>query len=90
MPKRSRRGETTLLSIEVHPDHEGSVGVLIDFGLDDASTEEVRCLAGVHQIRLITVLADRGFQPRADLITLVKRTVIPAREDSRARANIAC
>lgn len=84
--KRSHKGETTLLSIDAHPEHEGLVGVLIDFGLGETSTEEVRCLAGAHQIRLGTLLRDRGFEPLAEFITLVKRTVVPAREDSRVRA----
>ena len=88
--KQSRRRETTLLNIDAHPDHEECVGVLIDFGISDASTEEVRCLAGAHQTRLTTLLIEGGFAPVADFITLVKRTVVPARDDSRVRATIAC
>ena len=88
--KRSRRRGTTLLSIDVHPDHGERVEVLIDFCLGDGSTEEFRCLAGAHQTRLSSLLIERGFEPVADFITLVKRTVVPARDDSRARATISC
>ena len=88
--KRSRRGGITLLGIDVHPDHGERIGSLLDLGLGDASTEEVRCLAGAHQTRLGSLLIERGFDAVAEFITLAKRTVIPARDDSRVRATIGC
>ncbi len=88
--KRTRQGGTALVKIDAHPEHEGSIETLLDFCLSGASTEEVRCIAGAHQIRLGTLMAERGFDPVAEFITLAKRNVIPARDDTRVRTTIGC
>ncbi len=88
--RRTLRDGTALFAVEVHPNHAEGAAALVDFVLHDASAEELRCLVGEHQVGLGSLLIERKFDPVGEFITLVKKTVVSARDDSRVGATIAC
>ena len=82
--KRSQVGQ---LVITIHPATENCLPSILDIGLSQLSKlESIHCLVPEYQIALQRALSDKGFQPEADYITLVKSMTVKVKQDVRVGA----
>ncbi len=88
--KVARKSGTGQLMVVAHPGYETHLPWIVSFGLEQlGKVKAVLCLVSEHQVSLQRALAERGFSPASDYITLVKSMAIKAKQDARVRATIA-
>ena len=83
----TRSSGTGQLEVTVHPDHERSLGAMVDFGLESLTrARAVLCLVPEYQIALKRVLAERGFEPVSEYVMLVKSMARTVKDQASAKA----
>ncbi len=88
--KVARKSGTGQLMVVAHPSCEAGLPWIVSSGMERlGKVKTVLCLVPEHQVSLQRTLAERGFSPASDYITLVKSMAAKAKQDARVRATIA-